>query len=102
MGDRLRELLAAAGWRIVNDTPLPLVCFTHPDLDAGRPTVSAVAAELQRRGRVWISEVALTGKGRALRACITSYRTEEADVEVLVEEVEAVRKTLPAGTPATR
>ena len=94
MGDRLRELLGAAGWRIVNDTPLPLVCFTHPDLDAGRPTVPALAAEIQHRGRVWISEVALTGKGRALRACITSYRTEEADLEVLVEEVETVRKTL--------
>jgi len=94
MGDRLRELFAGAGWRIVNDTPLPLVCFTHPALDAGRPTVSAVAAEVQRRGRVWISEVALTGRGRALRACITSYRSNESDLEVLVEEVETVRERL--------
>ncbi|MEO1652962.1 MAG: pyridoxal-dependent decarboxylase, partial [Bacteroidota bacterium] len=32
MGDRLRELLEKEGWIIQNETPLPIVCFDHPDL----------------------------------------------------------------------
>ena len=92
MGDRLRELLADAGWRVVNDTPLPLVCFTHPDLEAGRRSrVGALVAEVQRRQRVWISKVVLTGGRPAARACITSFRTGEEDLQVLLEELERAR-----------
>src|SRR6266550_836654 len=32
MGDVLRESIQRAGWRIVNSTPLPLVCFTRDGL----------------------------------------------------------------------
>lgn len=97
MGDRLRELLVEAGWRVVNDTPLPLVCFTHPELEAGRRSrIGALVAEVLRRHRVWISKVVLTGGCPVARACITSYRTEEDDLRVLVEEVEAARAAVSA------
>src|SRR3989441_9789191 len=33
MGEVLREALRRAGWRVVNTTPLPLVCFTRDGLD---------------------------------------------------------------------
>jgi aromatic-L-amino-acid/L-tryptophan decarboxylase len=33
LGDVLREALRRTGWRIVNRTPLPLVCFTRDGLD---------------------------------------------------------------------
>jgi len=96
MGDRLRAMLIEAGWRVVNETPLPLVCFTHPELEAGRRSrVGAVVAEVVRRGRAWISKVVLTGGRPVARACITSYRTEEDDLQVLVDELEAVRAALP-------
>jgi hypothetical protein len=36
-------------------------------------------------GRAWISTVHLPDGRRALRACITSYRTTESDVSALVE-----------------
>ena len=32
MGEILRESLQSAGWRIVNSTPLPVVCFTRDGL----------------------------------------------------------------------
>ena len=32
LGDVLRESLKDAGWRVVNKTPLPLVCFTRDGL----------------------------------------------------------------------
>jgi glutamate/tyrosine decarboxylase-like PLP-dependent enzyme len=94
MGDRLRLLLRDAGWTIANDTVLPLVCFTHPDIREGRLTTTAVLHELYARGKVWISDVVLGGSERVLRACITSFRTEEQDLVCLIEELEAVRQSL--------
>jgi glutamate/tyrosine decarboxylase-like PLP-dependent enzyme len=91
MGDRLRLLLRNAGWSIVNDSVLPLVCFTHPDIRANRFTTTTLLRELYARGKVWISDVVLGGTERVLRACITSFRTEERDVACLVEELEVVR-----------
>jgi aromatic-L-amino-acid decarboxylase len=89
LGELLRRRLRGNGWRIVNDTPLPLVCFTHPDLDGETADAAHqhVAEQIQRRGTAWLSTVRVRD-GTALRACITSHRTIEADLDVLVEELE--------------
>lgn len=87
MGDLLRERLTAAGWIVVNEAVLPVVNFTHPAIREGRTTTAAVRDAVYARGQAWISEVQLTGQGKALRACITSYETTPEDVEVLVGEL---------------
>ena len=84
----LRERLAEAGWRLVNDSPLAIVCFTHAEIEAGRTTTKAVIDRVVGRGNAWISEVRLTGPIVALRACITSHRTTPADIDILVHELE--------------
>ena len=83
-GELLRERLRAAGWEIVNSTPLPVVCFTHQRIRAGELTAEAVARRVVRGGRAWISPVSLRGAPRVLRACITSYRTSPDDLDALV------------------
>lgn len=88
MGELLRAQLASMGWRLVNDSPLAIVCFTHPDIEAGKRTASAVVSRLVVGGRAWISEVRLSGPTIALRACITSHRTQPADISILVDELE--------------
>jgi len=51
MGDVLRESLERAGWRIVNNTPLPLVCFTRDGL-VGRDAQSpSTKVKVSRQGR---------------------------------------------------
>ncbi len=92
LGDRLRQQLQDRGWILANDTSLPVICFTHHDLREGRVSTSALLKEIYRRGRIWISDVVVGGRERVLRACITSFRTTEDDLEVLVEEVEAARR----------
>ena len=91
MGDLLQSKLINAGWMIVNDTPLPLVCFTHDDIRDGRRTTSDILQAIYARGNVWISDVVLGGQERVLRACITSFRTDEQDLEVLINELELAR-----------
>ena len=82
MGDVLRESLARAGWRIVNNTPLPLVCFTRDGLVA-----SDFLAALYERQIAWMSEVRLGDGPPVVRACITSFRTTESDIEWVVREM---------------
>lgn len=98
MGKRLRELLAADGWRVVNDTPLPVVCFVEADEEgASREAVRRVAEHVVASGRAWISTVNLGYGGPALRACITNYLTGPEDLEELVEALGAAREaTRPA------
>jgi glutamate/tyrosine decarboxylase-like PLP-dependent enzyme len=81
----LRQRLTAAGWRIVNDSPLPLVCFTHPSL-TGAGRIDGVAKTIALGGRVWLSVSSLP-EGQVLRACITHDETSVDDVDVLCEEL---------------
>ncbi|HEY3968742.1 MAG TPA: aminotransferase class V-fold PLP-dependent enzyme [Planctomycetaceae bacterium] len=81
LGNVLRQELTASGWRIVNETPLPLVCFTREHLDT-----TAFIAALHRRQIAWISEARLDGTP-VLRACISNYRTTEAEIHQIVDEM---------------
>jgi hypothetical protein len=92
---RLRPPRGAARprWSLgCGQTVLPLVCFTHEDIRTGQLKIDAVVRLLQDRGRVWISDVVLGQRERVLRACITSFRTDEEDLDVLVDEIEHARR----------
>jgi glutamate/tyrosine decarboxylase-like PLP-dependent enzyme len=82
LGDVLRESLTGAGWRVVNATPLPLVCFTRAGL-----VTSTFLAALYERQIAWMSEVRLGDGIPVVRACITSFRTTESDIEWVVREM---------------
>jgi aromatic-L-amino-acid/L-tryptophan decarboxylase len=93
LGDRLRERLRRDGWRIVNETPLPVVCFVPEEQEEGAgERLAAIARHVEASGLAWIS-VAQLGDRRALRACITSHRSTEADVDALCELLAAARAT---------
>jgi glutamate/tyrosine decarboxylase-like PLP-dependent enzyme len=85
MGDLLRRELERTGWRIVNKTPLPLVCSTRDGL-----VVAKFVAELQRRQIAWMSEVQLDGNTPVVRACVTSFRTTEQDIRWVVAEMNRI------------
>jgi glutamate/tyrosine decarboxylase-like PLP-dependent enzyme len=82
MGDVLRESIQRAGWRIVNRTPLPLVCFTRDGLVASR-----FLAALYEHQIAWMSEVRLRDDAPVVRACVTSFRTSRSDIEWVVSEM---------------
>ena len=81
MGDVLRQRADGHGWRIVNETPLPLVCFTR---GASRP------GRLSRRAAPAADRLDVGSPYRrrpGLRACITNFRTTEAKIHQIVEEM---------------
>ena len=72
LADELRELLSDRGWKIVNDTRLPIVCFTHPDLQGNSAEVRRLVRSLQAEGRLWISDVKVSNQ-TVLRYCQQAY-----------------------------
>ena len=89
MAELLRAQLESEGWIVVNDSPFAVVCFTHPRIESGHITVPEVVDRVVGSGRAWISPVRLNGPTPvALRACITSHRTQPADIDILVAELQ--------------
>lgn len=93
LGEHLRAALVERGFRIVNDTPLPIVCF----VDAARPDgaspkyLDAMARAVVARGAGWLTLVRLATGARVLRACITSPRTRREHVDELVRALDEAR-----------
>lgn len=81
LGQLLRELLAESGWRIVNDTPLPVVCFSRDGLN-----VAEYLTSLREQQIGWMSEAQINGAS-VVRACVTSFKTTESDVRWVVGEM---------------
>jgi aromatic-L-amino-acid/L-tryptophan decarboxylase len=79
MGDYLRDRLSKDGFEVVNETRLPLVCFRLAGQDS-----KAIADRVQAEGLAWISRTTLSHYGDVLRACITNYRSQSADIDFLV------------------
>jgi glutamate/tyrosine decarboxylase-like PLP-dependent enzyme len=99
LAEALRRRLGAEGWALVNETPLPLVCFVDDARPDGRTAryLAAAAARVRATRGAWVSVVRLASGARALRACVNNARTDSADVEALVEGLGEARRALPAG-----
>lgn len=89
MGNVLRESLTASGWRVVNSTPLPVVCFTRDGLD-----ITGFLAALRKEQIAWMSEVEIKGT-RFVRACITSSKTAESDIGWVVSTMNSLIARMP-------
>lgn len=96
MGDLLRSELKRCDWEIINQTPLPTVCFRDGKFSGNSEGdyLNAIADELISSGEAWISTTRLSGTIPVLRACITNYRTSERDVEHLVSSLCRTRESL--------
>lgn len=88
MGQLLRSRLRAAGWRLLNETAFPLVCFAPEEDD--EVNIKRIERAVCASGLAWISTVALHGR-LALRACITSFETAPADIDCLVNLLDGAR-----------
>lgn len=87
LADQLTGLLRANGWRVVNDSPLCVVCFEDERCGLD-PAV--IAERVVADGRAWISAARFEGRP-VLRACITSHFTRREHLEDLVAALDAAR-----------
>jgi aromatic-L-amino-acid/L-tryptophan decarboxylase len=90
------ELLAGPG--------LSICCFRHAPSHVDEPALDAhnerILQALQRDGRVYLSNATVDGRF-ALRACITNFRTTQADVEQVLTVVRELGRGFKTGPPST-
>jgi aromatic-L-amino-acid/L-tryptophan decarboxylase len=89
LGDRLRALLRADGWTIAHESPLPIACFSRPELGTAEAPVRAAAAAVVARGRCFVAPARMPDGSWRLRVCITSFLAEPSDLELLIAELRA-------------
>jgi glutamate/tyrosine decarboxylase-like PLP-dependent enzyme len=92
MGDQLRDRLRGAGWHVVNETVLPLVCF----VDAEGADPDAIVDAVNATGAARIFSATLPTERLVIRAAITNYRTGPEDIDALVSALELARTTVTA------
>jgi glutamate/tyrosine decarboxylase-like PLP-dependent enzyme len=88
LGNYMRNQLLSRGWKVINPTPLPVICFTHPAIEGGEASVSNMLQQIYAEGRLWISAISIGNQQKVFRACITNYHTCEKDIDFIVEELE--------------
>jgi glutamate/tyrosine decarboxylase-like PLP-dependent enzyme len=83
----LKDRLDAAGWRVVNNSSLAVLCFVDSDevLD-----LADIAARVVADGRAWISTARFEQRA-VLRACICSHLTNAEQLDGLVAALNAAR-----------
>jgi aromatic-L-amino-acid/L-tryptophan decarboxylase len=87
IADRLKFELRESGWRIMNDSPLAVICFVD---EQGQAEPVRTAADVVNSGRAWLSSAKFEGQS-VLRACVTSHFTREEHVDILVRELNRSR-----------
>ncbi len=94
MGELLRDQLKTSKWKIVNKTPLPVVCFVDQENPAGESAhyLEKIVQEVLCSGKAWISTTRLKQNLPVVRACITNYRTEAEDVLAFIDTLNAARQ----------
>lgn len=99
LAERLRRGLRAEGFRVLDDGPLPVVCFVDAARAGGDRArhLDGLARAVLARGAGWLSLTRLPGGGRALRACVDNHRTDEGDVDRLVGALAEARATIAEG-----
>jgi glutamate/tyrosine decarboxylase-like PLP-dependent enzyme len=96
MASLLRDELRGSKWRILNDTPLPLICFAPDEEELSTPDkLAEIARRVLESGEAWISVTRIGGRA-ALRACITNFRTNNKDVYALATVVSKARQHITA------
>lgn len=89
LGVYLKQRLEQHDWVVVNDTELPVICFG----DAQGGDVDQILGQALKSNKVWLSSTTFAGR-KALRTCVTSYRSVRADVDTLVSVLNDARAQL--------
>jgi len=90
-GDYLKQSLSQHGWKIYNDTRLPVVCFGLEKFEKDPDSIISFCQKVIGTGKVWIS-VYKIGDIHTLRACVTNYNTCTRHIDDLVELLSATSK----------
>jgi glutamate/tyrosine decarboxylase-like PLP-dependent enzyme len=84
LAEYFRVALRKQGWSIINDSPLPVVCFTDEKCSHDQDFARFICDGVVKSGKAWISVYPIE-KREVLRACITNYNTNDLHINSLTD-----------------
>lgn len=90
VGDLLRHRLIANSWKIMNNTPLPVICFSDEKYESDPNFSQSILNKILSAKKSWISVYPIKGIP-SFRACITNYNTSEKEIDELIQELNSER-----------
>ncbi len=75
-----RELLESEGWKVLNNSPLAVLCILPPGKAV---TAAQIVDRVLASGRAWVSTARYEGED-VIRACMTNGESRRRDVDDLV------------------
>lgn len=91
MGDLLRKKLTENGWSIMNNSELPVVCFTDEEYSSDKKFTKVILTKIYQNSQSWLSVYPIRNIN-TFRACISNYNTSESDLDELVKELNNERE----------
>lgn len=86
LGLNFKISLINKGWEILNDSPLPIICFTRNDFKSGKG-ITQLVNYINNSGKAWVSEYSIHGQP-AVRVCLTNYASGVKELDELMEVLE--------------
>jgi len=83
-GKYMKMKLEHTGWKVYNQTDLPIICFNKPDKINDPDWIHHFVQRLVQKGKMWLSVYPVGGIPCA-RACITNFLTREKEIDVIVD-----------------
>ncbi len=80
----MKKKLEETGWKVYNETDLPILCFNRPDKLVDPKWIHNFVQKLIQKGRMWLS-VYPVGDIPCARACISNYNTRKSEIDTIVD-----------------
>ena len=97
IGNELRKLLTENSWLVVNDSPLPVVCFvsqSHPVVNR-KEGLKQIAKLVGDSGKSWLTTTELSfSDNTVLRAGISNFATQNEHLDILIQALNQARGTV--------
>ena len=87
MGILLKNKLEENGWKILNHSPFPILCFQSQDLNCD---ISKLVDKINDSGKAWLSQYPVNGQNTC-RVCIINYLTGQKELDELIDLLESYR-----------
>ena len=84
----------SSDFEMLAPVPLSIFCFRSTQATDLNATNERLLTAIQRGGRSYVSNAMLKGRF-ALRGCVLNYRTTEADMDRLLDDIRSAREQLP-------
>lgn len=95
IGDLLRKKLIENHWSVINNTKLPVVCFTDKNYSSNEEFTNKILKSIYQMGKTWLSIYPIENMN-TFRVCISNYNTSERDLDELISELNKERENFSA------